>query len=416
MTYAVTAERARRGAAWLFPLLGFAIPISTALDSAVLALILLGWLVALPHAFPEWRQTFAIRPVAGAAALFALLAIGTLYSEVPAKDAWKTGMKYADLFLISVLLWTAASMRFGNRALYLFLAAIVFNLIVSYTVANGLIERIPGLHPGDRIESIPGLHTYPAYPVGFKLSVTHNIFISFGAFVFLLLAREARTTATRAPLIGLATLCAHNVLVIVIGRTGYLVLALLSAYFILVSLRTWKSRALALGLVAAFFVGAYSVSGSFQERVASIASDLRQWQPGAADTTSVGQRIEYVRTSARIIAEHPLTGVGTGGFTAAYRGATESTLVTTNPHNDYAMIGVQVGLPGIALLVALYVLLWRDAGKLSSRLDRDLLRGIVLTMATAGFFNSVMLDHAEGLLFAWMVALVYARNAAVRPA
>jgi O-antigen ligase len=416
VTYAVTAERAQRGAAWLFPLLGFAIPISTALDSAVLALIVLAWLVALPHAFPAWRKTLAIRPVAVAAALFALLAIGTFYSEVPAREAWKMGMKYSDFFLISVLLWTAAAMRSGNRALYLFLAAIVLNLIVSYSVANSLIERIPGLHPGNRIESIPGLHTYPAYPVGFKLSVTHNIFISFGAFVFVLLAREAKTTATRAPLIGLAILCAHNVLVIVIGRTGYLVLALLSAYFILVTLRTWQSRALALAFVAAFFVGAYSVSGSFQERISGIVSDLEQWTPGAADRTSVGQRIEYVRTSARIIAGHPLTGVGTGGFAAAYRGATESTLVTSNPHNDYAMIGVQVGLPGIALLVALYVLLWRDAGRLSSRLDRDLLRGMVLTMATAGFFNSVTLDHAEGLLLAWMVALVYARSDAATTA
>ena len=78
------------------------------------------------------------------------------------------------------------------------------------------------------------------------------------------------------------------------------------------------------------------------------------------------------------------------------------------------MIGVQVGLPGIALLVALYVLLWRDAARLATRFDRDLLRGLVLTMATAGLFNSVVLDHAEGLLLAWMVALVYARGAAGR--
>ena len=404
MTYGDIAERSRRAAAWCFPVLGFAIPVSTALDSTVLWLIVLAWLIALPHAFPEWRKTLAFPPIAVAAALFALLAIGTFYSDAAPKDAWKIAMKYADLFLMSVLLWAAAAMRPSNRPLQLFLLAIVLNLIVSYTVSNSIVERIPGL-----------IHTYPAYPVGFKLSVTHGIFVSFGAFVFLLLAREARTTATRAPLIGLALLCAHNVLVIVIGRTGYVLLAILLAYFVLTALRTWKARGLALVLVACLFVGAYSVSSSLQERLGSVLSDLAQWAPGAADTTSVGQRLEYARTSARIIAAHPL-GVGTGGFAAAYKGAAESSLVTTNPHNDYLMIGVQVGLPGIALLIALYVLMWRDASRLATRLDRDLLRGLVLTMAIAGLFNSVVLDHAEGLLFAWMIALVYARGAAGRSA
>lgn len=402
MSYPDVARHARRAAAWCFPLLGFAIPVSTALDSVFLWLIVLLWLAALPHAFPEWRRTLSIGPIAVAAALFALLALGTFYSDAPPKEAWKIAMKYADLFFMSVLLWAAAAMRSPKRALHLFLFAIVLNLIVSYTVAFSILEKFPGL-----------VHPHPAYPVGFKLSVTHGIFVSFGAFVFLLLAREAKTTATRAPLIGLALLCAHNVLVIVIGRTGYVVLAILLAYFILTAMPTWKMRGLALALAACLFAGAYSVSGSFQERAGEVVSDLGQWKPGAADTTSVGQRVEYIRNSARIIAGHPF-GVGTGGFSSAYSQASESGFVSMNPHNDYLMIGVQVGLPGIALLVALYVLLWRDAATLATRFDRDLLRGIVLTMATAGLFNSVVLDHAEGLLLAWMVVLAYARGAAGR--
>ena len=94
----------------------------------------------------------------------------------------------------------------------------------------------------------------------------------------------------------------------------------------------------------------------------------------------------------------------------------DSGLTTVNPHNDYLMLGAQVGVAGIALLVALYVLLWLDAARLATRFDRDLLRGIVLTMAVAGIFNSVALDHAEGLLFAWVVALAYARGGALSTA
>jgi hypothetical protein len=43
------------------------------------------------------------------------------------------------------------------------------------------------------------------------------------------------------------------------------------------------------------------------------------------------------------------------------------------------------------------------------------MRGLVITMATAGLFNSIGLDHAEGLLLAWMVALAYARGGFPQP-
>lgn len=397
MTYREPALFARRAAAWCFPLLGLAIPVSTALDSILVAAIVLAWLAALPHDFTRWRVSLtAVRPITIATALFALIVGATLYSDVSAQEAWGAASKYMDLFLISVLLWAAHTMRSPKPAIYTFLSAVVLNLVVSYLVANSIFE------------SIPGLHSLPEYPVGFKRSVTHGIFVAFGAFVFLLLARDAKTTATRAPLIGLAILCAHNVLVMVIGRTGYLVLGILLAYLVVTATRSWKSGALAFVVAAGLFAGAYQVSGNLQERIASGMSDLAQWTPGAADKTSVGQRMEYALTTSRIIRDHPLGGVGTGGFAAAYREASRSSLVTSNPHNDYLMIGAQVGLAGIALLVALYALLWRDASKLGSRFERDLLRGLVLTMAAGGLFNSLLLDHAEGLWFAWMTALAYA--------
>jgi O-antigen ligase len=198
----------------------------------------------------------------------------------------------------------------------------------------------------------------------------------------------------------------------VIGRTGYVVLGLLLGYLVTTYARTWKSYAVAGVAAVALAAAAYSVSGNLQERTGEIVRDLQQWTPGAADKTSVGQRLEYSLTSLRIIAEHPLTGVGAGSFEQAYAKATTSELVTRNPHNDYMMIGAQTGVPGIVLLLALYVLLWRDAAHLGSRLNRDLVRGVVLTLAVGGLFNSLLLDHAEGLFFAWFVALAYARRPA----
>lgn len=400
MTYGAVADKARLAAAWCVALLGLTIPLSTALDGVLSAILLIAWVLALPRDFHEWRKSFAsIPPVLAAASLFGLLLIGCFYSGVTWKVAWSSAMKYADLALLGVLLWAAYSGTTRRRALYLFIFAIVLNLIVSYAAANSLIDRLPGMH------------TQPHYPVGFKLSVTHGILVSFGAFVCLLLAREARTTAVRAPLVGLALLCAHNVLFIVIGRTGYVVLPILLAYCVATALRGWRLKLIALIVIAALLPAAYYGSGNFQERVDEVTRDLTRWKPGAGDETSVGQRIGYYRTTLELIAEHPLTGVGTGGYAPAYAGKVRGTEApaTTHPHNDYLMIGAQVGIPGIALLLLLYGVIWHTAPKLRTRLERDIARGLVLTMVVSGLFNSVLLDHTEGLFFAWVTALLYAR-------
>jgi O-antigen ligase len=81
---------------------------------------------------------------------------------------------------------------------------------------------------------------------------------------------------------------------------------------------------------------------------------------------------------------------------------------TVNPHNDYLLIAAQVGIPGVAFLLTLYFLVWRGASRLESPLHRDLARGLVIAMAVGGCFNSLLLDHTEGLLFAWLTAVLYA--------
>lgn len=399
MTYDVVAQRARAGAGWCIALLGLAIPISTALDSLILGALLLAALVALPRGFAEWRRSVAsVPPLLAGAILFGALIIGCFYSNVPWRAASAAAFKYAELILIPLLLWAAVSKKTRQRALTLFIAAIVLNLIVSYALANDIVGHIPGLRGTSH------------YPIGFKMSTTHGLMISLAAFACLLLAREVTTTAARAPLIGLAVLCIHNVLFISWGRTAYVVLAVLLAYFIVSTLRGWRSIAVAALVVMGILSAAYFGSASFSERVQEVARDATRWEPGTADKTSTGQRMGYYRTTLQIIGEHPFTGVGTGGFPQAYAEKVRGTEApaTGNPHNEYLMIGAQLGIPGIVLLLLLYGSIWFTAPRLGSRLERDLARGLAVAMAINSLFNSVLMDHTEGMLFAWAVALLYA--------
>ena len=387
------APAARRTAGWSVAALGLSIPISTAADGILTVLVLLGAAIS----FDDSRRAIAcaarrIPPVTAAAALFVWLLVACAWSSAPPREAFATLGKYLDLVLIPVFLWAAMDARIRRSALVCFTIAVMLNLYVSYSAAAGL----------------PGLRS-PAYPIGFKASVTHSLVVSLGAFLLLLYAREARSTGWRIALVALAAVCAHNVLFVVIGRTGYVVLGLLVAYYVMSFFRGWRAPAIASAVVLALAASAYFASANLQKRVDEIGSDIAQWRPGSRDETSVGQRLEYYRTTLAIVADHPLLGTGTGGFARAYAQRVEGTgaRTTVNPHNDYLMIAAQTGLPGVVLLLTLYAAMWRSAVDLESRLACHFARGLVIAMAVGGLFNSLLLDHTEGLLFAWATAVLY---------
>jgi O-antigen ligase len=375
--------------------LGLTVPISIAIDSILLGILFLAAVVSARDVIrAAWRDVTHVPPMAVALALYLWLLIRCAYSTAPPTEAFDALGKYLDLILIPVLAWTVCDENVRRRALVWYGVAMVLNLYVSYSAAAGL----PGLR-----------HAH--YPIGFKASVTHSLMVSLGGFLFLLWAREATDRRWRIALFVLAAICAHNVLFIVIGRTGYVVLGLLLTYFVLASLRGSRAALVAGMLVLAVMAGAYVGSENFRTRIDEIPSELQQWRPGARDSTSVGQRIEFYRTTLEIIEDHPLVGVGTGGFTRAFAEKIRGTpaMMTDNPHNDYLLLAAQAGIPAMVLLIGFYVVTWRYASHLESRLQRDLLRGVVIALGVGGLFNSLLFDHTEGLLLAWFVGLLCAQ-------
>lgn len=401
MTYRDLALTARAGAGWCAALLGFAIPVSTAFDGTLVVMLVFAWIIALPVSLREWGGTYLeVKPALVALLLFCALAIACFHGPATWTMARASLLKYLDLALVAVFAWAAATQTVRRRALYAYLTAVALSLLVSYGTAIGLWDRLPGLH------------THPGYPIGFRLSVTHNILVSFGAFASLSIARELRhkRPGAAAVMLGLALACIFNVLFVVIGRTGYVVLGALLLYFSFTVARSRRRALVAALVMTTLFASAYLGSQYFGDRMQDIASDLTQWKPGENDETSVGQRIGYYGTTLEIIREHPLTGVGAGGFAQAFAAKVRGTpaRATTNPHNDYLMIAAQAGLPALALLIALYVVIWREAPRLASTLERDLARGLVLTLAIGGLFNTLLMDHVEGLFFAWATGLLFA--------
>ena len=375
--------------------LGFSIPISVVLDNVLLAVVLASWLAS--GAYRDKLARARDNPVCIAALfLFAVLALGTLYGDHPRDEAAFYLKKYLDLLFVPLFAWLFRDPAARRHGLVALAAALALTLVLSLGLKFGVVPE--GTFGAGGATS----------PTVFKLRLTHNILMALGAFLFAWLAVTAGTRPMKLAWAALAALAALNVTVMVQGATGYVVLGALALLFGY-GLGRWRGFAIGLVAVAAGAAMLAYVPGPFQERTGMIEREVRGWHATEAQSTSIGLRLEFYHNTLRIIRDHPIAGVGTGGFPQAYARVVEGTgmAATRNPHNEFLHLAAQVGPIGVAALVWLLWQQWRLATRLVLP-EREIARGLVVLMAIGCMWNSLLLDHTEGLLYAWLTGLLYA--------
>lgn len=391
------AGAGNRLARWAAIGLGLSIPVSVALDNVLLGLLLAGW--AMGGEFGQKWKFVRDNPVALAAgALWLLLLAGAFHGNFLDREPWDALNKYRDLLLIPVLMPLFRDPAARTAGLTTFACAMALTLALSLAIAAFDLRGVP-LLKGD-----------PHNPAVFKLHITHNFLMAFAAFQFALSGRLASSSKAKIALFGLSILAVFDILFLVQGRTGWFVLAALAVYFLSDGLR---GRGVGIAVLAIAMVGAavYSGSGAFRERLDLAGREFSDWRPGeaVAVSNSIGLRLEWARNTLDIIARHPWFGVGTGRFAGAYAAKVKDSgmVPTDQPHNEYLLLAAQAGIAGFVLLLLTFAVQWRRATRLAPPLERRLGHGLVIAMAVGCLFNSFLLDHTEGLFFAWMSALVF---------
>jgi O-antigen ligase len=400
-------------------LLAVSIPVSVALDNLLLAaLLLFGLLGCACQALTEGLRN----PVARSAwLLFGMLLLATLYGPTPWGEAMGTLGKYADLALVPLFMVALTRASASRLAMYLFMLVMAVTLLLSASLGLGFIG------PQHWMWRDAG----PINASVFRSYITQNMMMSYAVFLALLYVREITVIWKRVVFEVFVLLGATDVLFFVQGRTGYLVLFALLAWFVWSTLEKFlRARGKKIGwkpaVGAALFMvfagwGVYHTSDQLRERVDLVISGYKAWQPNVANATSnaisTGERLEFYYNSMRIFLDHPLAGVGTGGFPAAYAKQVAGTgiIATQNPHSEYLMLAVQGGLPALALMLYWLYVQWREAPRLENMFRRDAARGLVITVAVSCLVNSSLLDHTEGLFFAFMSALLFANLRKAQP-
>lgn len=389
--------------------MAFAIPVSTALDNILMGALAVTVLASNARAVVE-----AIRrnPAARAAILlFALLLIGLTYSAAPLQTGIGILGKYADLALMPLLLIPLRDDATRGRAMLVFLVVMSATAAVSWLVGLSILPVSSWMWSG----------CLPDNPAIFRSSITQNILMAYAVYLLLLQAREAATSGGRWLCAALALLLGGDVLFMVNGRTGYIVLLVLLAVFAWHAVQArlgargrrldWRMHVAALLLVPVFLTGVYYAAPRLHDRVDEAVAQIRAWQPGVHTDTSIGERLEFYSNTSAIIARHPLFGVGTGAFGGAYEQQAKSQGLppTGNPHNEYLLILVQLGVFGLILVLYLFYTQWRVGSRLATPYEQNAARGLVLTLAITSMFNSPLLDHTEGIFYAFMSAYWFAK-------
>jgi O-antigen ligase len=263
-----------------------------------------------------------------------------------------------------------------------------------------------------------GLATSPRGPTEGALVLRHGITHSTVIATLALVAwlQASRCVATGSPLraalwrfVSLAA--ATNVLLMVPGRTGYLILAAGLVYF---GFRRFRLRGVVAGLLAVALVGAgaYRVSDTMRARVDMAVAETLRFAEGEVAPTSAGSRLLFWESTIELVREHPWLGTGLGSWhakVAAEMSAAQRErmlLGHEHPHNELLHVAAQTGLVGAALYLAGLLVIARRATRL--RPDAGLLGAALAAYAAGALVNSFLWDSVEGQLFAALAALAVA--------
>lgn len=374
----------------------FFMPISTAATNVTMVLCLLVWIVS-----GQWASRLQVlreNPVAWwVLALFALTCIGGLYSSGSPQEIGFQLHKHARLLFFIPALTLLQEPVWRQRCLHAFATAMLLTLILSLFSVITPLEVVKGTVGG-----ATGNHFV------FKDHIAQNLMMSFFVLLMLSTSQTASNSLTRRLSYLLALLAILDILFFVQGRTGYVSLGLNLVAFLLL-LTHGRQRLFFIATLIGIGLLTINYSSAFKQRLELTIKEYSERDK--KELTSVGQRIEFLDKSIQLIKESPLIGHGTGSYGKEFCRLAETPewceVGKAHPHNQFMSMGVQFGVVGILVYLALIGSIIGRSRHLSPS-DRLLGIGIALTLITDSIFHAPLFLVAEAQFFTLIMAVTMA--------
>lgn len=392
----------QQGAKASLILVFFAFPMSVALANVGLLLTLVFWLLGCVwgSSLRDTRQALANPLVPPALALFAWIAIATLWSPATGSLIGAALGKYSKLLWVPVFIGLLNEPATRRRCGQAFALAMLFTLVVTW-----LNVWFDFAWTRTHNQGFGEDHTV------FKDRIAQGILMSFFTVMALHHAVRAPTRARAVLAAVVAALAAISVLFLSSGRTGYLALLLALVVFALFAVGLRPRRlALAALVLAAVMAVTFTTSTQLRSRVNEAwieAQNSRITVP----VTSAGARVEMNRYTLQSALEHPVLGHGTASYPvlapAHFTDPSWCAVVCVHPHNQFAFFLFEQGLIGLALFLwfvfAIACQAWRE-----DRPRRALMMGFLVVLLVSNTTHSSLWLSTENHFFILMSVLLMA--------
>lgn len=366
------------------------IPWSTTLTSILVA----AWFVTAGPAIDraEFRRQ-ALSPAGGLPlALVAVAVLGMAWADVGLFDRWLGFDGFLKLALVPYLLTHFRHSERGTWVILAFLGTCTVLLLVSWGLA-----LTPGLPWRGKVVGVP-VKDYISQSGAFLLCALALLGYALNLW------RSGRRQLAVVVTILAGTFVA-NIAYVETSRTTLVVGAVLALLFGLWNFG-WRG-VLATAVVAGLLGGVFWVSSPYlRERVTQAIEEVRLYRTEHAALSS-GLRLEFWIRSIEAIAKSPVIGNGTGSIPEmlnATGAETDPSFDTVNPHNQIFVVGIQLGLLGTGVLVAMWMAhlaLFRGEG-----LVNWIGQVAVVQLICSSFFNSHLSDFTQGWTYVFAIGVL----------
>lgn len=335
-------------------------------------------------------------------------ALSLLWTGADLQSALHSYVKHAKLMGILLMVSFIRTVCEARTVLKFFAGGQVFLLLSSWLMFLGV--------------PIPWVGDVATPYVVFSTYLDQSIMFAAAAAVFWHMRREGLWPQWLGAISALLALT--NALLLLEGRTGYLV-ALTSLSLALMWAMPQRLRMATLVVTPVLALLALSlVSSQVHERVTKIISEgvnySQNQQVAVAD--SAGWRLNAWRRSLQAMGDEPLRGHGVGAWTPAVKQYENTKTATqlfgegnhSNPHQEYLLWGVELGVGGLVLLLVMMLCVARDALHFPTSIQRATL-SVLAALAVACLFNSTLYDDWIGDFFCISLGLLMAAGARSLP-
>ena len=397
MTPSAPAPSMRLQAAWLrHPADCLAVATAASLPWSTSATsILVGlWLLAIVPtlSLAGLKRVLAMPAASLPIVLLLLVAVGMLWADVRWAERFDGISAFLKLAVIPILIVQFRQSDRGRHVLAGFLSSSTLLLLLSWILV--LLDPID-----------PNFVWQPKqFGIPVKDYISQSAIFAICAFALLDQAltvwSEGRRRLAVTALI-LALLFLANIVFVATSRTTLAIIPVLLVLWGL--LRLGPKRTIVLLTASCVLVAIAWVSSPYLRfRVLHLVEEVQQQYRDPTVETSAGDRIAFWTMSMAAIREAPVFGHGTGSIGESFRRLGSATAV--NPHNQIFAVGIQLGLVGILVLIAMWAA--------HVRLFFDSLHVawpglVVVTQNIVGsLFNSHLSDFTHGWIYVFGVGVV----------